>query len=253
MARPTVVVTRPAEQAAPWVAALQAHGWPALALPLLRIEPLLRPGSAPPWQAGGGWDAVMVVSPAAVDVMRAAGWGPPPPPVRLWAPGEGTARALRAWGVPAPRIDCAPAEAERIDAEALWSVVAPQVRAGFALLVVRGDSEGAGQGREWLLQQVRAGAGRAEAVSVYRRRAASWDAHQQQLARQAAAGGVWLLSSSEAAAYLPRVLPEGAWGQATALATHPRIAAVAQTLGFGRVLTTRPALADVLQALESMA
>jgi uroporphyrinogen-III synthase len=38
-----------------------------------------------------------------------------------------------------------------------------------------------------------------------------------------------------------------------ALATHPRIAEAARALGFAEVITARPALADVVRALESWA
>ena len=255
MARPTVVITRPEAQATPWAQALQQAGWPVLRLPLLRIEPLVGPGTPPPWAgACTGWHAVMAVSPTAVEVVRAAGWPPPSAPVRLWAPGAGTARALRAWGVPPDRLDAPDGGTDvPTDSEVLWGLVRHQVRPGARVLVLRGASEGGRQGRDWLLQQVRAAGGVAQPLVVYRRTVPAWDACQRAEAERAADGGVWLFSSCEAVAALQRLLPQQRWEAAAALATHPRIAAAAQAAGFGRVLTVAAHEAALRQALESLA
>jgi uroporphyrinogen-III synthase len=42
------------------------------------------------------------------------------------------------------------------------------------------------------------------------------------------------------------------WSQATALTTHPRIAASARTAGFGKVFSCRPALDAVVAQLAVM-
>jgi uroporphyrinogen-III synthase len=60
---------------------------------------------------------------------------------------------------------------------------------------------------------------------------------------------VWLLTSSESVGYLGRLVPGHDWSGTSAVATHPRIASAAQALGFGRVLHSRPAVADVLNTL----
>jgi uroporphyrinogen-III synthase len=62
-------------------------------------------------------------------------------------------------------------------------------------------------------------------------------------------GSIWLFSSSEAIAHLPIGLD---WGQARALATHPRIAQAAREAGFGQVLQSRPALPEVLASIKSV-
>jgi uroporphyrinogen-III synthase len=67
----------------------------------------------------------------------------------------------------------------------------------------------------------------------------------------ASAGSAWLFSSSEAVHHLTSATPHTDWSSACAIATHPRIAASAKAAGFGRVIETRPALPDVLRALES--
>ena len=272
-----LIVTRPAGEAASWVQALQAQGWPAQALPLIDIaEPqdaatlaLLRH-----WRAH--WldmDALLFVSGAAVGHFFARDVRPPTRPdrgTRFWAPGPGTARvlaqALTGLGLGATRIDSPPTDAGQFDSEALWPVVAPQVRAGRRILVVRGASpEGAamaaspppqnrhaGNGRDWLIQQCEAAGARVESCVAYERSAPRWTAAQAAVARAAAStGSVWLFSSSEAVNHLFTAAPHTDWSPACAIATHPRIAASAKAAGFGRVIETRPALPDVLRALES--
>jgi uroporphyrinogen-III synthase len=65
-------------------------------------------------------------------------------------------------------------------------------------------------------------------------------------------GSIWLFSSSEAVANLVASLPGQSFGQARAVATHPRIAQAAREAGFGCVLKTRPTLDDVVASIESL-
>lgn len=253
--RPTVVVTRPRDQAATWVEALSAAGWPVVALPLIEIVPAVEPAALR--TAIDGWrgvDAVLVVSPAAVAVLRQAQVPPPVGPVRCWAPGAGTADALRAWGVTPAAIDQPPPEAAQMDTDALWPVVAPQVRPGWRLRVVRGVSADGHEGRDALLQRCRERVVTVETVTAYRRQRPCWDAAQRQAAeRLVGPDAIWLFSSSEAISHLQALLPGAPWSAARALVTHPRIAAAARALGVGQVVTSRPVLPEVVQALESMA
>jgi uroporphyrinogen-III synthase len=199
---------------------------------------------------------------------------------RFWAPGPGTAKALLQWGVPADCIDQPPATAAQFDSESLWPVVQPRLRPGMRVLLVRGESDappstGAvqsaptpsasvaapglhamrsmpGNGRDWLMRQCEAAGVEVHACAAYRRQSPSWGPAQQALARQALAqGAVWLLSSSESLGHLQRLMPAASWQGAVALATHPRIAQAAQAAGFARVWQSRPALADVAQALHA--
>lgn len=272
-----LIVTRPAQEAANWVGALQAQGWPAHSLPLIAIaepeDPATRAALAH-WRTH--WtqaDAIMFVSAAAVQHFFASGVSAPGDGVfhtRFWAPGPGTGRALAdalgRLGVDAGRIDTPPADAAQFDSEALWPVVADQVRPGVRVLIVRGLSETpatsapeeagagtiAGSGREWLIRQCEAAGARVEACVAYERRAPAVTGHGLTLVSVAAGpGSVWLFSSSEALAHLCAIQPQPDWSQAAALATHPRIAATARRAGFGRVLESRPSLPDVLHALES--
>lgn len=251
--RPVVVVTRPADQAGAWVQGLRAAGWPVLALPLIDIVPATDPPALR--AAVADWadlDAAMFVSPAAVGALRQAAVPAPAPGLRCWAPGTGTVRALRDWGVAPAAIDHPPADATQMDSEALWPVIAPQVRPGHRLLIVRGVSVNGHAGRDWLLDRCRGAGATVRTVVAYRRQPPIWDAiRRAEAGRAVADGAVWLFSSSEAVGHLRDLLPQAAWSRARAIATHPRIAEAARALGFGEVRTCRPTLPDVVQALES--
>lgn len=256
----TLVLTRPAAEAQRWQTALEAAGWPVLALPLTDIAPPSAPEALAQYQAHWAqYDAVMFVSAQAVthfmEHVLPGAW-----PQRCWAPGPGTARALQQHGVPPERIDSPADDAPQFDSEALWAVVQRQVRLGHRLLVVRGESAGApqsvrtpGSGRDWLANQCEAAGGQVDWCVAYQRRAPVWDEATQALARQhATAQSVWLFSNSEAVAHLQRLCPQQPWDAARALVTHPRIAQAVRELGFGEIMTTRPALTDVLCRLESL-
>lgn len=273
-----LIVTRPAQEAATWVEALKAAGWPAQSLPLIEVaEPQDPADRAALQQWRQNWpqtDALMFVSAAAVQHFF-AGMSPPVAPgaiaTRFWAPGPGTARALaqalHRLGLDASRIDAPPPHATQFDSEALWPVVQAQLRPGQRLLIVRGLSREQqatadpvppsqslpGHGRDWLIRQCQAAGVQVQACVAYERRTPALDAHARGLIAAATqSGSVWIFSSSEALDHLSGCAPGADWSQATALATHPRIAQRAREAGFGTVLPTRPALPDVLSALESM-
>lgn len=268
-----VIVTRPAEEAVTWVGALRERGWPAIALPLIDIGPPRDTEAIGALQrARADWpacDALMFVSAAAVQHFFAGNSATIASPAgsrtRFWAPGPGTARALAQalarWGVDASRIDSPPADAAQFDSEHLWPVVQDQMREGARLLVVRGASTGpeglapsgaSGSGREWLMARCRERGARVEVCVAYERHAPGWTAQQRSEALAAAGPeSLWLFSSSEAIDHLRAALPLADWTQARALCTHGRIAQTAQAIGFGDVIDSRPALDDVLRALES--
>ena len=268
-----VIVTRPAGEADGWVAALTAQGWPACSLPLIDIGPPKDPEvldhlrrAQAHWPS---WDALMFVSAAAVDhffhglAPDAGDRGRRLP--RWWAPGPGTARALAAGlqrlGLPTDLIDQPPADAPQFDSEHLWPVVSPQVGPGMRLLLVRGTSVSAagvalggtaGSGREWMVEQCRARGAQVDTCAAYERHPPHWSAERQAQAQQAAAAGhLWLFSSSEALAHLCAALPGTDWSAVGALCTHDRIADAARKTGFGEVFCSRPSLSAVLATLES--
>ncbi len=281
--RPAVVVTRPAREAAGWLADLEAAGLSASLLPLIAIGPapdveaLARCRRALGAQA---YAAVMFVSanavrgflvdvvdaPATGDIARSGKTGDPgnagegavslvpwPPITRAWATGPGTRQALIAAGVPAAQIDAPPDAPGRFDSEALWSQVATQVPAGAEVLVVRGaDGSGEVAGRDWLSQQLAARGVRVAQVAAYARALPAFGPKEQDiLTRALATRAWWLFSSSEAVANLCLLAPGQDWQAARALCTHARIAAAAREAGFGEVAETVPRPATVAAFLQS--
>lgn len=256
MTAPTVIVTRPERSGRAWVQALQTAGFQACALPLLDIVPEpMTPALQAAQQRLHAWQAAMFVSGNAVRCFfRAERWRPEFSTVRAWSPGPGTTAALIAAGWPAAGIDGPAATATQLDSEHLWARVAPQVRVGTRILIVRGgDATGRVAGRSWLARQVRQAGGRLEQLVCYRRLVPRWSPQQTARARAAAVdGSIWLFSSSQAIAHLSAALPQQNWAAATALVTHPRIGQAARAAGFGCVRETQPVLADVEASLRSL-
>ena len=252
------------------------------------LEPVLQV-----WMRWSEFQAVMFVSAQAVryffdcqpaarraDAGQTSGatWANGP---RCWATGPGTHKALLQAGVPEACIDSPAADAAQFDSEALWQRVAMQVKAGRPVLIVRGHDvssdvttaanvashaeSGAGPapasiaplsgtGRDWLAQQLQAAGASAQFVVAYERRAPVWSAQQKAQATEAATdGSVWCFSSSQAIEHLARALPAQNWAKARCIATHPRIAQTARSLGFGDIQMSKPSLADLLVSLESLA
>ncbi|WP_313071291.1 uroporphyrinogen-III synthase [Melaminivora sp.] len=260
------IVTRPASEAMHWARQLQARGVQAVALPLITIGPVrapqLRERLAQARREQGSYRAVMFVSGNAARHFFESnhhpaleGQGFCATKTRAWAPGPGTVQALLAAGLPRSRIDAPPEASAQFDSEALWPVVAPQLRAGDRVLIVRGAGHPAaegGNGREWLGRQLRAAGVAVDFVAAYERTAPVWDAALLAQARGAAAdGSTWLLSSSEALGHLLAALPDQDWRAARALATHPRIAQAARAAGFGQVRECRPTLDDAAASIKS--
>jgi uroporphyrinogen-III synthase len=261
-----VLVTRAQPEAARWVQDLQARGLPAVALPLMAVQPT--DDARPVREAAARlpqYAAVMFVSahaaegffrgcPQAASRFGAAAGAAP----RAWATGPGTAAALQQQGLAAAAIDTPPLAAGAFDSEALWPVVAGQIGPGRNLLIVRGaDGDTAagatGVGRDWLAQRAQAAGAQVDFVVSYRRCLPEWDAQVRALAREAALGqALWLFSSSQAIANLAQLMPQQDWSRAQAMATHERIADSARKAGFGVVCLSRPGLSDVVASIESM-
>lgn len=261
-AMPPVLVTRPAHDAAHWVRQLDAQGLRAEAFPLIEITPEPMAGAlAQARQRLGDYDVAMFVSGNAV-----AGFSQPDQALmpidkalqavdtRAWSPGPGTTAALRRAGWPGARIDAPAEDAPQFDSESLWAWVAPQVRAGTRVLIVRGGgADGVAAGRDWLVAQLAAAGAQVDQVAAYRRLAPKFDAAQRARAERAAVdGSLWLFSSSEAIDNLRQCLPGVGWSGARALVTHPRIGEAARAAGFGVVHDTRPTLEAVVASIESL-
>lgn len=262
-----VVVTRPAEDAARWVQALQQEGLDAVALPLMALSALADTSAlAGAWRQLGRYQAIMFVSPAAVTHFFAHYAADATLP-RMWSPGPGTARALRRHGVDDAHIVQPGADSPQWDSESLWLAAAPTLQAGGRVLIVRGDQApgpatedgvaGAdtarGVGREWLGAQLRQRGVEVEYLVAYRRALPAWTDTERHAAQAlSGAGALWLFSSSQAVQHLGQLVPGQDWRAASALATHPRIAETARRAGFGVVWPSRPAIADVVASIESI-
>jgi len=252
-----VLVTRPRAEALRWVQPLRERGFDAVALPLIEIRPA--PDAAPllqAWRDLASFRAVMFVSVNAVRDFFArrpaeARW---PDDTRAWSPGAGTQRALIDADLKPGQLDSPAEDSPRFDSEALWARVASQVRPGDRILIVRGGEAGdrQGSGRDWLADQLRAVGAQVLSVMAYVRAMPELTAPERREAVAGAGGGVWLFSSSQAISNLVALLPDQGWAQACAIATHPRIAQAARDAGFGVVCESRPAMADVMAALESL-
>ena len=278
-----VIVTRPAQDAANWVDKLGNSGFEAQALPLIEIGPasVLADINAleHAWHHLGNYAACMFVSGNAVQYFfekkmaesqlnwaqqapfniadNAINWLPTS--LRFLAPGPATAAALLAVGVPAGQIDSPPTGAGQFDSEALWQVVGSRDWRGKRVLVLRGQTSGAGQhtaGRDWLAVQFRAAGAQLDMLSVYERQAPQLSSAQLDLVKAASQDGtVWLFSSSEALVNLLRQPALNGcvdWRQAIAIATHPRIAEAVRNAGWGVVQESRPMLSDIVDALRSI-
>lgn len=276
-----LIVTRPQPDNQRWAAQLQALGHRTLSLPLMDIAASNHPQAlAALAEALAQWPryrALMFVSANAVryffahPLVRAAGVVPQALELRCWSPGPGTSKALLQAGVAAQCIDEPAADAAQFESETLWQQVAQQVRPGDRVLIVRGAQPGGGvaphqgTGRAWLAQQLQAKGAQAVFAPVYERGAPKptpvWQAQLQDCLAQPA---LWLFSSSECVQHLHQLTqPQaealraasgggGLWQEHLALATHPRIALQAQSMGFARVIESRPALADLHACIQSL-
>lgn len=267
-----VIVTRPAQEAAQWVHALNDAGFDAVALPLIGVLPPPDPAAlAVVWGRINEFDAVMFVSGNAVDHFFAS--KPSAAPVfgmpgaihtRAFVTGPGSLSALKRAQVDTRCIDMPDRAAEQFDSEALWRVVASRVHAGYRVLIVRGSAavDGAvaaekavdGVGRDWFAEQVRTAGGSVEFVVSYQRRPPELSDADRAMVRQAAIdGSVWLFSSSEAIGNLVACCADQPWARAKAVVTHSRIAQAARKAGFSVVCESRPTLAALMASIESVA
>ena len=161
-----VIVTRPKNEARQWVATLTDAGYDAQALPLIGVLPAPDPSAVvAAWQRLNTFDAIMFVSGNAVDhffalkpALALEFTAQDATKIRAFVTGPGSFSALKRAQVEPERIDMPDREAGQFDSEALWQVVAKQVRPGCRVLIVRGISS-AGAGRDWFAEQVRSAGG----------------------------------------------------------------------------------------------
>lgn len=255
-----LLVTRPAPQAAQWVALLRERRVDAEALPLIAIAPV--PDAAPlnaEWQALGRRRLLVFVSPNAVERFFAArpegvAW---PAGLVAGAPGPGSLAALLAQGVPAEAVVEPAAAAAQFDSESLWQQLQRRDWRGASVLMVRGDG-----GRQWLAERLSEAGAQVDFLCAYHRVPAVLDAGGRQLLQRAfeqPQRHAWLFSSSEAIDHLQAAsgrgggVLDGQLRSSCAVTTHPAIGERARRAGFGRVESCRPTPDSVAACLQSLA
>lgn len=249
-----VLVTRPADQAATWVARLQGEGFEAAALPLIGIDPPedIAPVQAA-WQALGGCKLAVFVSPNAahqffVQKPEAVDW---PETTLAASPGPGTTASLLSLGVPQAQIIEPAADSPQFDSESLWEELRRIDWLDAEVSIVRGQG-----GREWLADKLRAAGAVVSELTAYRRGPPRLTEDEHRLLVDALlkpAGHAWLFSSSQCIENLVAEVPGFDWHEMLAVATHPRIGETARKFGCGFVVDARPSLPSVVAALQSLA
>jgi len=247
----TVVLTRPRQQAGDWLTRLAALGVNAVSLPLIEIVPGSPQAATDAWQRLPDAALAMFVSPNAVANFFAGKTDVWPEGTLAACVGPGSARALQRAGVPPHLIVQPPADADSLDSEHLWPLLANRDWQGRLALILRGDG-----GRDWLAERLREQGARTLDFSVYQRRCPVLDAAEQGLLADIVAPAdvarfVWLFSSAEAIGNLASLI-EADWSRQRAIATHARIAERARQLGLGDVVLARPAAAAVAAAAVAM-
>jgi len=247
-ARPRVIVTRAADQAADLLAALGAEGCEALACPVIRTEPAATSALAPCLDGLDRYDWAVFTSENGVRHFlalllatgrdaRALGRA------RLAAVGPGTAAALAAAGL---RADFVPAEHR--GEGLLREMAAGGLVSGLRVLRVRGDKAG-----PEVEEGLRAGGATVDVVTAYRTLPAEPPAAALAAIRAGGVAAVTFYSPSAVAGF-ERCLPDhGLHARAPAVCVGPVTAAAAAAAGWARVLgageSTTAAVVALLRAV----
>jgi uroporphyrinogen-III synthase len=157
--------------------------------------------------------------------------------------------------VPIEQIDQPDLNAKQLDSEALWEVVSSQVSSGMQVLFVRGaDESGVAAGRDWLAQELEKSQVIVATIAAYQRSASQLTVAQKTQVNQFIdEGAIWLFSSSVALQALMKQCPEANWTNAKATVTHPRMADLAQKMGWGSISIAPPGLSSLLASIKSLA
>lgn len=237
----SILVTRPAEQAAALCALIRAAGGEPITFPTVAIQPV-HPADAVRALLGARWDVVIFVSRNAVLQTRALLAGHLPESAQLAAVGAGTASALRAAG----RVPDLVPDA-RFDSEGLLELPALQQVKGQRILIVRGEG-----GRPLLGDTLRQRGAEVTYAEVYRRTLPRVDAAPL-ISDWRAAELLLTATSDEILDNLYRLIPETerSWLRGRPLAVlSVRTAARAMELGFRTVAVAHeasdPALLEAL-------
>ena len=239
----TVLVTRPAHQAAALAQRVAAAGGEAFVFPALAIEPVATEqlDDALAWLAGA--DIAIFISPNAAEFGMAAirSRGGLPDALRVFAVGPGTARALAAQGVEGVITP------DGQDSEALLAL--PQLRAvaGRRVVIVRGVG-----GRDLVADTLRARGAEVQYLECYRRTCPQADAAPLLARWQAGGIDAVTVASAETLHNLAALLGEAGASRLAAtplFAPHEKIAAAARRFGIAHVIATPGGDAGLLDGL----
>lgn len=221
-----ILVTRPRDQARALASSIEQAGGTALLFPLLEIEAIQETQTLQQQiERLGHIDLAIFISPNAVKYgMEAiAKFGTLPPALKIATIGQGSATALREYGVNDIIAPC-----ERFDSEGLLALL-PEVN-GWRVMIFRGDS-----GRELLGDTLKARGATVEYVTCYRRGQA-----QGETTTLLQADAI-TVTSSEALGYLWQIISQPGYQHLRNLplfAPHPRIAELARLQGWAQVRLT---------------
>lgn len=239
----TVLVTRPAHQAAALVQGVHSAGGTAFEFPALAIEAVALAQLAAPLAQLAAADLAIFASPNAAEFGIAAirAGGRLPAAVTLFAVGPGTARALQARE---PRQVITPAGQ---DSEALLALPQLQQVAGKRIVIVRGVG-----GRALLAETLRARGAQVDFLECYRRIRPAADAAPLRAHWQGGGIDAVTVASAETLHNLAALLGEpGAALLATTplFAPHEKIAEAARRFGIAPVIATPGGDAGLLDGL----
>ena len=239
-----VVITRPVGTASALARKVRALGGVPLRLPGLALRAVADTTVARTVLSAALTDEVIVfTSPAAV--RHAAALLPLRTTATVLAVGQGTARALRRYGVVAPLTP------RRQDSEGLLELPQLQALHGHRLALI-----GAPGGRGVLREQLAARGALLRELHVYQRVPPRLDRRHVQALLSLPPSAQVLLSSAEALHNLQQLLPLPAWTHlcaATAVVSSERLADAARAAGFRRIRIAASAgstdlLAEAMQA-----
>jgi uroporphyrinogen-III synthase len=254
----TVVITRPAAQAAELARRVEALGRHVALFPLLEIEPL---ADSAPLRAVltqlSNYALVAFVSPNAIDAAFAH-IDPWPAGLALAVMGEGSLARLASHGLSdANATIFRPRDRERTDSETLLEALDLDALRGKHVLIVRGES-----GRELLADRLREHGVAVSQVAAYRRTAPPWsDSRRRQLLALLAGRNAWLVTSSEALRNLDVMVRQLAQDehddgsvakmqQQNIVVPHIRIEETARALGFLDIVRSGSGDERLLAALQ---
>jgi len=228
----TVLVTRPARQAAALVQAIRAAGGEAFAFPALDVEALPLDALSEPLARLAAADIVIFISPNAaqsgMDAIRAG--GTLPEAAEVFAVGPGTARALQAQGVGGVITP------DGQDSEALLALPQLNAVAGKRVVIVRGVG-----GRALLAEALAARGAQVTFMECYRRVRPQADAAPLLARWQAGGIDAVTVASAETLHNLAALLGEAGRPLLAAtplFAPHEKIAEAARRFGLARVIAT---------------